>query len=168
MDPRPFDAFLRFIPKTPIWDDLLVGYDFSLLTASEIQAWVSCMVHRGPAADRLALLEGEDLLGFEACLWEACLEATGRTPRPGNVRWIAAQDRWRMALLKELLSHDHTAHGLAERIETLYGLVGCPEDMLDMFSPAQGWSRKPATVHPHGVTSFLHRLEHLGYDPLVA
>lgn len=161
MTPRPFEAFLRFIPQAPTWDDVLVGYDFSLLRAEEIQAWAGALVLHGAAANRLIQLEGEALLAFEVCLWEACQEATGQTPRPGMIRWIAAHDRWRVALLKDLLTQDFTSQGLAERIEALYGEVGCPEDMLDMFSPAQQWSKKPAKVNPWGVASFLCRLESL-------
>jgi hypothetical protein len=111
----------------------------------------------GEAASRLAALRGEELESFEPALWAACLEATGKVPRPGDRRWLAAQDRWRLALLKDLLATDLTPKALAIAIEALYERVGCPEDMLALLSPSVAWAGKAAVVDPLAVAAFLHR-----------
>lgn len=149
----PIDAFLLHIGPLG-WDDLVTGYDFGLLTSLEIQI---AAPGGGPAAQRLRALEGSALKHFEAHLWSACAEATGKTPRPGSSRWSQAQDRWRAALLREALAAETTAAQLAVRVERLYEQVGCPEDMLGMLKPSQAWSGKPATVDPVAVQHFLDR-----------
>ena len=94
---------------------------------------------------------------FEAHLWAACVEAVGKTPRPGSTRWSEAQDRWREALLREALALESTAVQLAVKVECLYEQVGCPDDMLGMLRPSQPWSGTPATVDPQAVQQFLNR-----------
>lgn len=151
------DAF-RTIHGEPTWDDIISGHDFGLLNPAEIQAWVA---GEGPAALRLRGLEGEALRTFEAHLWAACVEAVGKTPRPGSSRWSLAQDRWREALLREALATETTAAHLARRVEQVYEQVGCPEDMLLMLRPSQPWSGTPATVDPQAVQRFLNRTNHI-------
>jgi hypothetical protein len=50
-----------------------------------------------------------------------------------------------------------TAAHLARSVELLYEQVGCPEDMLGMLKPSQGWAGIPATVDPTAVQRFLDR-----------
>ncbi len=139
------------------WDDILVGHDFGFLSPEEIQSWARSRPIQGEAASRLAALRGEELEAFEPALWAACLEATGKVPRPGDRRWLAAQDRWRLALLKDLLATDLTPKALAIAIEALYERVGCPEDMLALLSPSVAWAGKAAVVDPLAVAAFLDR-----------
>jgi hypothetical protein len=149
----PLEAFQAHIGPL-CWDDLVAGYDFGFLTSLEIQMTAP---GDGPAVARLRALEGSALRTFEAHLWAACTEATGKTPRPGNLRWSQAQDRWREALLREALATETTAAQLARSVERLYEQVGCPEDMLMMLKPSQAWSGTPATVDPEAVQRFLDR-----------
>lgn len=151
----PIDAFHAHIGPLS-WDDLVTGYDFGFLTSLEIQQAVP---GEGVAVERLRRLEGSALRTFEAHLWAACAEAQGKTPRPGSSRWSQAQDRWREALLREALATDTTSAHLARSVERLYEQVGCPEDMLAMLKPSQGWSGTPATVDPAAVQTFLDRTQ---------
>ena len=155
MDSRstPLDAFKLHCGPL-LWDDLVCGYDFALLSPLEIQAEAP---GSGPALQRLCALTGEALETFEAHLWAACAEAEGKTPRPGSIRWSQAQDRWRHALLRDALATESTATQLARRVELIYEQVGCPEDMLLMLKPSQAWSGTPATVDPAAVKRFLDR-----------
>ena len=149
----PLEAFQTHVgPLT--WDDLVTGYDFGFLTSLEIQV---AAPGEGEAVQRLRALAGSALRDFEAHLWAACVEAVGKTPRPGSSRWAQAQDRWREAILREVLATDRTAAQLARSVERLYEQVGCPEDMLGMLRPSQGWSGIPATVDPSAVQRFLDR-----------
>ena len=149
----PLEAFQTHVgPLT--WDDLVTGYDFGFLTSLEIQV---AAPGEGEAVQRLRALAGSALRDFEAHLWAACVEAAGKTPRPGSSRWAQAQDRWREAILREVLATDRTAAQLARSVERLYEQVGCPEDMLGMLRPSQGWSGIPATVDPSAVQRFLDR-----------
>lgn len=147
------DAF-RATHGEPAWDDIVTGHDFGFLGLAEIQAWAS---GEGSAVLRLKALEGEGLRTFEAHLWAACAEAVGKTPRPGSARWSQAQDRWREALLREMLATETTAARLSSQVECLYESLGCPEDMLNMLSPSRAWSGTPATVDPKAVQQFLNR-----------
>ncbi|HEY3401370.1 MAG TPA: hypothetical protein VGK03_12135 [Geothrix sp.] len=147
------DAF-RTTHGEPTWDDIVTGHDFGFLGIAEIQAWTPT---EGPTALRLKALGGEGLRTFEAHLWAACAEAVGKTPRPGSARWSQAQDRWRVALLREALATESTATQLAAKVERLYEQVGCPDDMLGMLRPSQAWSGTPATVDPQAVQQFLNR-----------
>lgn len=133
-------------PEAPLdWSDLVVGYDFGLLTPAEVQAWVRENGPETPACRSLAGLEGGALEGFEPCLWEACAEATGRVPRPGGRRWAHAQDRWRLALLRDALEAPLAPAALAVAVERIYEQVGCPEDMLGLW-PFRSRAADPAAV----------------------
>ena len=157
----PLDDFLSHLGPLR-WDDLVVGYDFGLLTSLEIQAVAPSS---GPASECLRALEGADLLAFEVHLWAACAEATGKTPRPGAVRWSEAQDRWREALLRGALAQETTLAGLAETVERIFDQTGCPDDMLLMFHPAERWSGARAMVEPAAVQRFLdHRVRVRGVE----
>lgn len=147
-----FEAF-RIHLGEPGWDDLVAGYDFGFLVPAQIRAWcASCP--GGPAVRALAEPGDRD---FEARLWAACAEASGRTPRPGSARWAHAQDRWRLALLREALAAEATLPQLARRVERLYEQVGCPEDMLGMLRPSEPWSGRPAVVDSVAVQRFMDR-----------
>ena len=148
-------TFRSFLGE-PGWDDIVVGHDFGFLAPPQIQRWASFQ-GQGPALVALGAVSGPDFQAFEAHLWEACLEATGRTPRPGSLRWAQAQDRWRLAVLREALATESTLSRLAQRVERLYEQVGCPEDMLTMLRPSRGWSGTPATVNPDAVWRFIRR-----------
>lgn len=140
----------------PGWDDIVVGHDFGFLDVPGIQAW-SATQGDGPALAALRGLAGPDLREFESRLWQACAEATGKTPRPGSARWAHAQDRWRLAILRDALATESTLPQLAVRVERLYEQVGCPEDMLSMLRPSQPWSGLPAAVDAGAVLRFLDR-----------
>jgi hypothetical protein len=149
----PLEAFLLHM-GTLTWDDLVTGYDFGLLSAKEIQVEAPGI---GLAVQRLRVLSGSDLATFEAHLWAACVEAVGKTPRPGSSRWAVAQDRWRLALLREALEMEKTPAQLARAVEQIYEQVGCPEDMLTMLKPALPWSGVPATLDAVAMQRFLDR-----------
>jgi len=151
----PLEAFRTHLGPLA-WDDLVTGYDFGFLTTLEIQLVVP---GDGPAIQRLRALDGPALRTFEAHLWAACVEAVGKTPRPGSSRWSLAQDRWREAILREALAAEITSSHLAYSVECLYEQVGCPEDMLGMLKPSQRWSGIPATVDPGAVQRFLDRAQ---------
>jgi hypothetical protein len=152
-------CFKRFNPELPTWDDLVVGYDFSFLEPLEIQTWAKEQGCRGEAVEAMMSLSGLALLDFEIHLWRAVAEQTGKTPRPGNLRWIRAQDRWRLALLKDALAMELTPAALAKSIEVIYDRVGSPEDMLALFTPAAPWTGKSATVDVQAVVAFLMKME---------
>ncbi|HEX9083065.1 MAG TPA: hypothetical protein VF768_12365 [Holophagaceae bacterium] len=137
------------------WEDVIVGHDFGFLDPAQIQAWSE---HRFPSAPG-SLLHAGDPRDFEARLWTACAEATGRTPRPGSARWAEAQDRWRLAFLREALATESTLPQLAQRVERLYEQVGCPEDMLGMLRPSQSWSGLPARLDTRALADFLRRFD---------
>jgi hypothetical protein len=141
----------------PGWDDLLAGYDFGLLPAEEIQRWVAARPAPGPAARALAVLAGPHLAGFEAALWAAVAEATGKTPRPGSDRWARAQDRWRLALLRDAMAAPVCDEALALLVEAIYGAVGCPEDMIELWRPARAGA--PAIPDRGRIRAFIRRRE---------
>jgi hypothetical protein len=143
---------VRQIPseaEPPSWDEMLVGYDFGLLGPAEIQAWVRSQAFPHEACRILVDLEGEALEGFEKALWVAITEATGKAPRPGGMRWAKAQDRWRVALLKDALDSPLTPEALAVA-------VGCPEDMLDLWRRT---THPKATADREKVEAFIRRWE---------
>ena len=117
----------------PSFDDVVVGYDFGLLSVPEIQSWAAAQAQPGAACLVLAGLQGEALEFFQCALWDAAAEATGKAPRPGNKRWARAQDRWRLALLQDAMAAPLSAEALAVLVEAIYESVGCPEDMLDLW-----------------------------------
>jgi hypothetical protein len=142
------------------WTEVVVGYDFGLLSIHDIQDWVRLQPCSGPAAERLINLEGQDLLRFEETLWAACVEATGRkVPRPGHERWFLAQDLWRTSLLKEALAVYPDAADFAEAVEGIIDRVGCPEDMLGLLSRTYAWARQIVTANREEVMAFVGKLE---------
>jgi hypothetical protein len=142
----------------PSWDEMLVGHDFGLLSPDEIQGWVRAQEFPFESCRTLAALEGEGLVCFEKALWDAITEATGKAPRPGGQRWAKAQDRWRVALLKDALESPVSPEALAVLVEAIYEAVGCPEDMLDLWRrPAAGPSK--GTADREKVQAFLTRWE---------
>jgi hypothetical protein len=142
----------------PGWDDILAGYDFSLLPVEDIQRWAAARPEPGPAVQALAGLAGVQLAGFEAALWAAVREASGSTPRPGSLRWARAQDRWRLALLKDALAAPVTGPALAVLVEAIYIAVGCPEDMVDLWRRPER-SGGPGTVDLGRTLAFIGRRE---------
>lgn len=145
------------------WNEVVVGYDFGFLAPAEIQRWVRCHGFRGEACRRLAdAADPEALRDFEPMLWEACREATGRLPRPGGERWARAQDRWRVALIRDALDADLSAEALAVVIETIWERVGCPEDMVGLWHRPSRWEQGPASVDYQALQRFLDGREEAG------
>lgn len=151
------DLLRRHVPRPFGWCEVVVGYDFGILTVREIQEWVRTMAARGPEAERLANLEGQNLLRFEETLWAACGEGTGRkAPRPGHQRWALAQDLWRIALLQETLDAPLDAEDFSGTVETIIDRVGCPEDMLGLLT--RGFTRA-LTADRGRVDAFVRNLQ---------
>jgi hypothetical protein len=145
--------------NTPIgWDEIVVGYDFGLLGPGDIQEWALTQ-GGGPSCAALTGLAGERLERFEEALWAACLEHTGKVPRPGGKRWARAQDRWRVALLKDALESPLSPEALAVAVESIYELVGCPEDMLGLWQRHSPWQSRQGSADRAVVASFLRRCE---------
>ena len=157
------DARALFRHHAPLpfgWCEVVVGYDFGLLTIDEIQDWVRSVTFQGREAERLAELDGPDLLRFEETLWAACREGTGqRVPRPGHQRWALAQDLWRTVLLKTALQAHLSAEAFAEAIEAIFDHVGCPEDMFGLLSYGSGRSRGVISADRAKVEAFVRNLE---------
>lgn len=141
------------------WDEIVVGHEFGFLKPEEIQSWVRDQGYASEACDRLATLNGSGLDSFEAVLWEASAEITGKTPRPGGHRWAKGQDRWRVALLKDVLASPLSAKALGVAVETIYECVGCPEDMLGLWRRSDRWTKTPATANLPAIEAFLRRTE---------
>ena len=144
------------------FDEIVVGHDFGLLGHGEIQGWIRAQAFPGPRCGELACLEGEGLLRFEEVLWAACGEVTGKVPRPGGKRWARAQDRWRVALLKDILEAPLTAEALAVAVESIYERVGCPEDMLGLWRRPSPWERKAGVADRNAITDFLRKKDEEG------
>jgi len=142
--------------ECPGWDDMIVGYDLGFLSSEVILGWVLRRFPGVEACQPLLAQAGTELLDFKAALWDACLENTGKVPRPGNLRWERAQDRWRLALLKDALEAPLTLRALALAVEAVYELVGCPEDMLELWTRT-GPKGKEANLPAIG--AFLDRQE---------
>jgi hypothetical protein len=144
---------------TPVgWDELVTGYDFGLLGQPEIQAWLLAHGPLGPEA--MAALEPGDR--FEAALWEAAKEATGKVPRPGGRRWAHAQDRWRLAMLRDVMEAPLTAEALAVAVETIYEKVGCPEDMLGLWKRGCPWEKKATVADRSAIERFIQDRNGIG------
>ena len=152
---------LRHLPPGAAlgWDDLLVGHDFGFLAPPEIQAWVAAQGFPGEACQALAALAGEGLERFERALWDAVTEATGKTPRPGGRRWERAQDRWRVALLKDALAAPVSAEALGVLVAAIYESVGCPEDMLGLWGRSTGPARPQGDSDRAKIQAFIQRRE---------
>lgn len=154
------DLLRRYAPCPFGWVEVVVGYDFGLLSPTEIQAWASSQAPFGPEALKLAALSGGGLLRFEETLWAACVEAIGaRLPRPGHRRWALAQDLWRTALLKDALVKPMDEAGFGEAIETIVDRVGCPEDMHGLLRRGHRWARTTARADRPAVIAFAAKLE---------
>nr|WP_320131797.1 hypothetical protein [uncultured Holophaga sp.] len=134
------------------WEDLLVGYDFSLVSPLTLLAWAAEQAGKGPALQTFQAMRPDDP-GFEAALWEACMETSGTLPRPGHLRWERAQDRWRLALLREVLDAPLEPRALGAAVEAIYERVGCPEDMLGLWNAREGEAERP------GILRFVARLD---------
>lgn len=141
------------------WDEVVVGHDFGFLKPEEIQTWVRDQGFTGSACAHLVSLEGAALEGFEFSLWQAAAEITGKAPRPGGRRWARAQDRWRLALLKDTLEAPLSAEALGVAVESIYECVGCPEDMLGLWNPRDRWTKTPTTANRSAIEAFLRRTE---------
>ena len=142
------------------WAEVVVGYDFGILSIREIQDWIRTTAPLGPEAERVIDLEGPELLRFEETLWAACAEATGlRVPRPGHQRWAIAQDLWRTALLRETLRWPLDDFEFGEAIETIIERVGCPDDMSDLLKTGYAWASKTVTAERSAVEAFVNNLE---------
>ncbi len=141
------------------WEEAVTGYDFGLLSPGEIRAWAAGLGCTGEAVAALIALEGEMPPLFEKHLWAAAAEATGRTPRPGSTRWARAQDRWRLALLKDALDAPLSPEALAVAVEAIYQAVGCPEDMIGLWKSPPAWERKAPHAEKDIVAAFVRRAE---------
>ena len=141
------------------WDEVVVGYDFGFLKPEEIQSWVRDQGFGGSQCAHLAALDDPTLQCFEPALWEAAVEVTGKVPRPGGRRWAKAQDRWRVALLRDVMEAPLGPEALAVAVESIYECVGCPEDMLGLWSPANRWAGTAAAAHRPSIEAFLQRQE---------
>lgn len=139
------------------WDDLVVGHDFGILGTEEIQEWVRDQHPQGPLCRALSELDEAGALRFEETLWAACLEATGKVPRPGGRRWAMAQDRWRVALLNDLMQAPLSAEALAVAVESIYERVGCPEDMLSLWTRGNPWEKKRGVADRLAILEFVRR-----------
>lgn len=137
------------------WDEIIVGYDFSLLAPREIQDWARDLAGQSPLCQALVALDGKGLEGFEAALWEACAQCTGKVPRPGCLRWIRAQDRWRVAMLREAMALPLSPEALGQAVESIYDQVGCPEDMLVLWHYASPWQHGQAVADRAAILRFL-------------
>ncbi len=140
------------------WSDLRVGLQLGFLSALELQTWLRSRDISGPGIASLLALPPVDDGAFEGAIREACLESEGHIPFPGHTAWQQAQDRWRLAWMRELLSQDHTPTTLARAVEGLFDQLGCPEDMLSFLRPEPKWRKLPSRVDPHAVSAFLGRM----------
>jgi hypothetical protein len=147
----------RHLPWPLGWAEVVVGYDFGILSIQEIQAWAKSLAAPGQAVARLASLQGIGLVRFEEALWAACREGTGcRVPRPGHQRWAVAQDLWRTALLKEVLAAPLSQAAFAEAVEAIVDQVGGPEDMLGLLQRGSG---RPFSADRAQAAAFVRNLE---------
>lgn len=62
-----------------------------------------------------------------------------------------------MALLREAVATVSSSEALACEMERIYDQVGCPEDMLGLWTHARGQQHPPA-AHQEALQAFLHRL----------
>ena len=137
------------------WTEVVAGYDFSMLGPEDIREWVAEQGFAGAACLQLLALQGQALVEFEQRMWEACAECLGRVPRPGELLWARAQDRWRRALLREALEADLTEPALAQAIESIYETVGCPDDMLALWDRKSPWQGRAERVNFEALCAFL-------------
>ncbi len=137
------------------WEDVIVGHDFGLLPPEVVLAWTRNHTPEGEALEALLALQPGPEACLDAALWVACREATGSVPRPGTTRWARGQDRWRVALLRQALATLSREEDLGPAVEAVYEQLGCPEDMLGLWSPARGG--RPCSGRRLQVEAFLAR-----------
>jgi hypothetical protein len=147
------------------WDEIVAGFDFGLLGRDEIQDWLRDTGPGGAFGQDLAGLGADRADRFETALWDACAEATGKVPRPGGRRWAQAQDRWRVALLRDAMEAPLTAQALAVAVETIYDAVGCPEDMLGLWRRGCPWEKRPSVADRNAIERFLQDRSGIGILP---
>jgi hypothetical protein len=147
-------------PDLPVgWDEVVVGHDFGILGPEEIRCWAQTQAVQGPHCRALVALADTGLEGFEEALWAACAEAVGKVPRPGERRWSRAQDRWRLALLKEAMVAPLSSEALAVAVESIYERVGCPEDMLGLWHRHSPWQGLQGGADHQAIVRFVKRCE---------
>jgi hypothetical protein len=146
----------RQTPGPITWDEIVVGYDFGFLGHADIQAWATSH-GEGPLCLQLINLRDDRLEFFEEVLWAAAAEATSKAPRPGGQRWAAAQDRWRISLLKDSMEASLSPEALAVIVESIYERVGCPEDMLHLWKRASPWEKVTPVADRDAIEAFLFR-----------
>lgn len=142
------------------WDEVVVGYDFGFLTSGEVRDWARQLEPVHPCGPLEALLSASEHT-FEARLWAAAAACTDKAPRPGGRRWAGAQDRWRVALVKEALATAPSSDDLALAVEAIYESVGCPEDMVGLWKAASPWQRQAPLPDPAAIQAFVSR-----FDPI--
>jgi hypothetical protein len=145
----------RQTPGPVTFDEIVVGHDFGLFSPPDIQTWVALQGFQGPLCSQVVELHDEGMECFEGCLWAACAEATGKTPRPGGHRWANAQDRWRVALLKDAMEAPLTTEALAVVVENIYEKVGCPEDMLALWTRPAPWQKRQPMADRAAIAAFV-------------
>jgi hypothetical protein len=155
------NLLLRRTPGPIQWEDVIVGHDFTLLNDEDVLAWVDAHGVEGENTQRLKDLCEEDKPYFLKLLRGACQEATGRIPRPGSHAWTQGQDRWRIALLRDVLEAASSPEALATLVESVYDMVGGPEDMLSLWHAPTRWDTRPHFADPNRVEAFVQRLEGL-------
>ena len=135
MHPEGFIPLLKkHLPSPPDWDDVIVGFDLRLLEPSEIVLWARGRTANSEPMEQLAANDPEapppDTIPL---LWAACEAETGKTPRHGSHRWLQAHDRWRVALLKEVMETTRTPESLAIAVQVVNDMLGFPEDMFGLW-----------------------------------
>jgi hypothetical protein len=141
------------------WEDVIVGFDFGLLEKEDVLDWIHRQRQSGYAIQRMDPISGNDLLHFEVFLRVACEKDIGRVPRIGNQAWMRGQDRWRIALLRDALEASPSEEALSKRVESVYASVGCPEDMLGLWSAPHYGDQRPHHAERKAVERFVQSLE---------
>lgn len=145
--------FSCFPGSGPGWEDLVVAQDYGLLQPGEILAWLGSGSQDRPLTREMVEC-AESSPMFELALWSACRQVLGFVPRPGTSLWEAAQDRWRVVLLKHALAKAETPEGLGMAVRDIFEMLGMPEDMWGL------WMGEAAPVANRArVAMFLKRLE---------
>lgn len=153
------NLLIRHTPEAgPVgWDEVITGDDLGLLAPGDVLTWLRLQAGPGEVLARPDAPGSDAATRLERIHWAACAAATGSVPRPGHLRWHRAQDRWRVALLRDALAAAPSPEALALEVEAIYDQVGCPEDMVGLWSRARG-SSHPPTVHLEALQAFLQRL----------
>lgn len=152
-------AFSHHLGKAPTWMDVVTGYDYGFLERGDVQTWARAhapTLEGHPACHRLATMD-PDTAAFQRALWDACAEMEGSVSRVGHTRWIAASDRWRLALIRECLAGERTLEGLAVALEGIYDTFGCPDDMLALWERKAPWEKRLGKANLPALQAFLAR-----------